>query len=305
MLKSRKLNIIVLSMLVFVLCFSFSLLAAEHVVPIEERGYANPDALISCEDLNTMLEDENVVVVDNRGKVKYHTGHIPGAVNIEKGEMKADGGMRLTKSDFEALFSKYGIENDDTVVVYDDHGDLYSAWLWWMAKLYGHEDIRMLDGSINRWKELNYDTKLFGSSVEASEYKAEEADLSLLATKEDVQEAIENEDTIILDSRAKGEFDGEELLSGAARKGRIPSSVWLEWSEVLNSDDTFMTAQKIKEMYDEKGISSDNTVYPYCQSAVRSSHATFVMTQLLGYENVANYDGSWIEWSNDESLPIE
>ncbi|MFW5736006.1 MAG: sulfurtransferase [Halanaerobium sp.] len=305
-MKSKTKALLVVAVLL-VMVTSFSMMAAAEYVPIEDRGYANPEALISAEELAEIMDQEDIVVVDNRGKVGYAAGHIPGAIKIEKGEMKASAGMRLSKEDFEALFSEKGIENGDTLVVYDDHGDLYSSWLWWMARIYGHEDIRLLDGGINRWKTLGYDTKMLPDSLDASNYEAEDLNQELLATKEDVLAAIEDDSIIIQDTRAEAEYTGEKLLSGAARKGRIPSSIWLEWEDSLNNDNdyVFKTADELQEMYTDKGITDDKEIITYCQSAVRSSHALFTLTQLLGYDEVSNYDGSWVEWSNDESLPIE
>ncbi len=303
MLKSKK-NLLVFAMAV-VMILSFSLIAAAEYVPIEERGYANPEALISAEELAEIMDRDDVVVVDNRGKIGYGSGHIPGAIKIEKGEMKADGGMRLSKADFEALLSEKGIENGVTVVGYADHGDLYSAWLWWTAKIYGHEDVRMLDGGIDRWKALDYDTKMFPDSLDESDYQAEDLDETLLSHKEDVLAATEDDSVIIQDTRAEEEHTGEKLMSGAERKGRIPNSIWLEWDDALNEDHTFMTADEIQALYTDRGITDDKEIITYCQSAVRSSHAVFTLTQLLGYDDVSNYDGSWIEWSKDESLPVE
>ncbi|MGM0502803.1 MAG: rhodanese-like domain-containing protein, partial [Bacillota bacterium] len=115
--------------------------AGDSYIPISERGYANPESLISCEELNEIREQDNVKVVDNGHKAKFVLGHIPGAVNIEKGEMKAKAGMRISKERFEKLLSEYGISNEDTIVVYDRDGNKYASWFWWLAKLYGHEDI--------------------------------------------------------------------------------------------------------------------------------------------------------------------
>ena len=303
MLKSRK-SLLVLAVTVLII-ISFSLGAAAEFVPIEDRGYANPEALISAEELADIMDRDDVVVVDNRGKIGYTAGHIPGAIKIEKGEMKADGGMRLSKEAFENLFSEKGIKNGDTIVVYADHGDLYSAWLWWTAKLYGNDNVRMLDGGIDRWNALDYDTKMFPDSLDESNYQAEDLDETLLSHKEDVLAAIEDDSVIIQDTRAEEENTGEKLMSGAERKGKIPTSIWLEWDDALNEDHTFMTADEIQALYTDRGITDDKEIITFCQSAVRSSHAVFTLTQLLGYDDVSNYDGSWIEWSADESLPVE
>ncbi|MFW6287874.1 MAG: sulfurtransferase [bacterium] len=293
-------------LLVFGFVFSSSVLASDYI-PISERGYANPEALISCEELNGLLEDDNVVIVDTRAKAKYLLGYIPGAVNIQKGDMMGPQGMILTKENFEKLFSDFGIDNDDTIVIYDDNGNLFSARLWWMAKVYGHENVKLLDGAITRWNALGYDTKkVFGSSRDKTDYVAEDADKSMIASVEMVKSAIDSEDKVILDCRAEVEYTGEKLLSGAARKGRIPSAVWLEWTNNFNAEDhSFKTAEELDNIYQAKGVTVDKAIYPHCQSAVRSANTFFVLTELLGYEDVANYDGSWIEWSNDEALPVE
>lgn len=301
-----KKGLFVLTLVLIMIAGFTSMVVAEYI-PIEDRGYANPEALISAEELAEIMDRDDVVVVDNRGKIGYTAGHIPGAIKIEKGEMKASAGMRLSKENFEKLFSEKGIKNGDTIVVYDDHGDLYSAWLWWMARIYGHQDVRMLDGGIDRWNELNYDTKMFPDSLDASNYQAEDLDETLLAYKEDVLAAIEDDSVVIQDTRAEAEHTGDKLLSGAGRKGRIPTSIWLEWEDSLNVDDnyTFMTADELQALYTDRGITDDKEIITYCQSAVRSSHALFTLTQLLGYDDISNYDGSWVEWSNDESLPVK
>ncbi|MFN2341170.1 MAG: sulfurtransferase, partial [Halanaerobium sp.] len=206
MLKSKKSLLVLVVTVAMIL--GFSLMVAAQYVPIEDRGYANPEALISAEELAEIMDRDDVVVVDNRGKIGYMAGHIPGAIKIEKGEMKADAGMRLSKADFEALFSEKGIKKGDTVVVYDDHGDLY-------------EDIRLLDGGINRWKTLDYDTKMFPDSLDASNYQAEELNQELLSTKEDVLAAIEDKNVVLHDSRTEGEYTGKDLKDPAGRRGTI------------------------------------------------------------------------------------
>lgn len=304
MFTFNKKNLLVFGLVLFGL-FSLVLTTTAQETAIEDRGYANPNALISADELNEIIDRDDVVVVDNRGKIKYTASHISGAILIEKSEMKASGGMRLSKENFEKLFSEKGIKNGDTIVAYDDHGDLYSAWLWWLAKIYGNDNVRLLDGGYQAWTEARYDTKMFGDSLPESDYIAEDLNEDLLATKEDVLAAIEDEDVVIQDTRAEEEHTGEKLMSGAERKGKIPTSIWLEWSEALDENDKFKSADELETLFAERGITDGEAIITFCQSAVRSSHAMFTLTQLIGYENVSNYDGSWIEWSKDESLPIE
>jgi len=305
-LWKQRVTLSVLLVVAFAVVLGGAVQAADDYVPISERGYAHPETLMSCEELSGMLNEDNVKIVDNGHKAKFTIGHIPGAVNIEKGEMKADAGMRLSKKEFEQLLSEYGISNEDTIVVYDRDGNKYAAWFWWLAKLYGHEDIKLLDGGMTRWNELGLDKNRFGSDADKTKtnYTAEEADESWLARLEEVKNNLENEDVIILDTRSEAENKGEKSY-GETRKGKIPNSVWLEWSSDLNDDNTFQTAEEIREIYKERGVTADKTVITYCQSAVRSAHSLFTMSQLLGYENVKNYDGSWTQWGGNEDLSIE
>ena len=310
MLKSSRKNLLVLAVAV-VMVISFSLVAAAEYVPIEDRGYANPDVLISAAELTEIMEQDDVKIVDFRRMSMYMTGHIPGSISVWRSEQENPdaelAGMRANPEQMEAMLSEKGIAEDDLIVIYDAKGDYDASRMWWILTMYGHDKVRLLDGGLERWKALDKDTSIFPSSYDETDYSFDESeiDYSMLAECEDVQAAIDNDQALIIDTRSEGEHTGEELKSGAERKGCIPASVWIEWTEALNDDLTFKSAEDLRAVYGEH-VEGKEIIIPYCQSAVRSSHTTFVLTQLLGVDaEVKNYDGSWIEWSCSENFEIE
>ncbi|WP_069650267.1 sulfurtransferase [Caloranaerobacter ferrireducens] len=277
--------------------------------------YANPEVIVSALKAKEIIDNnKNVVVIDIRKSPEYLLGHIPGAVNIWRPDYESEnypfGGMRAEKEKVEKLLGSLGIDNDTFILLYDGKGDYDAARLWWILDMYGHEKMALIDGGIDGWKAAGLELTTAKPEITPKEYKFKgKVDESKLATLEDVKAAMNDPNVIILDTRSIKEFTGETLKKGAYRKGRIPTSVWIEYKEAINvgegEDKTFKTVEELKKIYESKGITPDKTIIAYCQSAVRSAHTTFVLTQLLGYENVKNYDGSWIEWSYNKDLPIE
>lgn len=289
-------------------------------VPISERGYANPDVLIDTEGLKKIMKEPNVRIIDVRGNAKYILGHIPGAINPKDFRDSYSNndpieGMFGTKAQVEKMFSDMGVTQDTHIVLYDESGDYDAARLYWQTKMiYGHKGkIQMLDGGLKKWKIDKGETEMSTPSITPTKYVANEpkTEKPYYAKIDEVKAQVEKKDpnVVILDTRAKTEFTGEELKKGAFDKGRIPGAVFLEYKNALNKDDdTFLPAAELKKIYEAKGVTPNKRILGYCQSGVRSAHTWFVLTELLGYKDVANYDGSWIEWSiqtKDGKLPKE
>lgn len=277
--------------------------------------YANQDLIISAKTAKDMIDKGgNIAVIDIRKSTEYALGHISSAMNIWRPDYESTNypfeGMRAEKEKVEQLLGSLGIDNETMILLYDGKGDYDAARFWWILDMYGHDKVALIDGGIDGWKAAGLETTTAKPEITAKEYKFESnVDENKLATLEDVKAAFDDPNVIVLDTRSIDEFTGKDLKSGSFRKGRIPQSIWIEYKEAINTgegaDMTFKSVEELKKLYEGKGITKDKTIIPYCQSAVRSAHTTFVLTQLLGYENVKNYDGSWIEWSYYEDLPIE
>ncbi|MFO7819167.1 MAG: sulfurtransferase [Halanaerobacter sp.] len=287
---------------------------SDNYVPIDERGYAHPESLISAKRLKEIKDREDVKVFDFRNQGKYKLGHVPGAIQVYRADEENPdheyGGMRATPEQMEKMLQEKGVNNGDQIIIYDDRGDYDASRMWWILTMYGYDNVKLLDGGIIRWKGLGYETTGDSPDLEKGNFTFDKDDMEIdkwLATKDEVKAAIDDESMVTLDTRSEAEYTGEKNM--ADRAGRVPDCVWIEWKESVNGGKstgprTFKTAEELEEIYQSKGVTPDKTIIPYCQSAVRSSHATFVLTQLLGYENVKNYDGSWIEWSAEDELPV-
>lgn len=266
--------------------------------PAEDMGYANPNSLVSADELKLMLDEGTVKVVDFRD-AKLPGGYIPGAVKISRGDIAAevDGvkGMIASKEQIEKVLGEAGISNEDTVVIYDADKELWASRLWWVMKVYGHEDVRLLNGGSTAWEAAGFDTEMTAADAEATTYTAKDANESLIADLSLIKKSYENEDLVVLDTRSDKEWND----------GHIPGAVHIEWTKALNEDGTYKSAAELKKLYEEAGITADKeAIMPHCKSAVRAAHTLFALQELLGYENVRNYDGSWLEYEKSGE-PIE
>ncbi|MBN41200.1 MAG: sulfurtransferase [SAR202 cluster bacterium] len=273
----------------------------------ESRGYANTDKLVSAEWLNKNLGQ--VKIIDVRKEEDFIAGHIPGAVRITPNEVfqweDTNGvkGMLPSADHIATALSAVGIDNDDTVIFYDGKSNLWASRGLWALEVYGHEDARLLDGSWVYWSENGYPTSVEINSITETNYEfSGTPDNDLVASWDEILESVDDPSKIVCDTRSPDEYVGKDVR--ADRGGHIPGSENVNWVNAVDDSGQFLSAEKLTSIYESKGIRTDKAVYTLCQTAVRATHTWFVLQELLGYDNVQVYDGSWIEWGNSD-LPIE
>ena len=274
--------------------------ATEQAMKIAE--YENADAFIIPESLQQLMSsDEDVIVLGSLNPIRGNRP-IQGSFTVWRSDYSASGdaypfgGMRSEQEEMEQLLGSFGATPKSTIVVYaaDDHHD--AARLYWQIKLLGHEDVRYLDGGLNAWAGAGLPTGNGNPAVAATDYKSPDYSEAQLATFDMVVNATSDSDWLIIDTRGQSEHDGSQTLSDAFGPGAIPSSQFLEWTTALNKDTTLKSAEELKDIYGD--LIEGKKVISYCQSGVRSAHTTMVLKEVLGAEEVYNYDGSWIEWSH-------
>ncbi len=275
--------------------------------------YANPAALVSTEWVAAHLADPKVRLVESDEDVLlYETGHIPGAVKLDWHTDQQSQLIRdfVTKEEFEALLASRGIANDTTVVFYGDRNNWYAAYTFWLFRMYGHGDLRLMDGGRAKWEVEGRPYTREVSTYPQASYTAKEADESLRAFRDEVLTHFQAGKPLI-DVRSPQEYSGEVLhmanypQEGAQRGGHIPTAKNIPWGIAANENGTFKDASALREIYGGQGITPDQPTIAYCRIGERSAHTWFVLTQLLGYPDVRNYDGSWTEWGSLVRAPIE
>jgi thiosulfate/3-mercaptopyruvate sulfurtransferase len=283
----------------------------EGEVQIINNEGIKSDFLIEVKELKTMARQSNVKILDFRNKERYEKEHIEGALHIWRTDIEDAsfpyGGMMASPAQIEALFSELGIDMDDMIVIYDDNGLCDAARLWWLLQNYDFTNVKLFHGGLDVWKENEGLVSTITPSVKKTEFKLSDSpSMKYYISKDDVQEML-NTDAIILDTRSVDEFLGKRQKSGAAKAGRIPKSNHIDWANAIdyNGDKKFKSIQELECIYSALNIKKNEPIIVYCHSGVRSAHTTFVLTQLLGYKNVKNYDGSWSEWSHFNDLAYE
>jgi thiosulfate/3-mercaptopyruvate sulfurtransferase len=281
----------------------------------ELQGYAHPERLVTTGWLAEHLDDPEVVVLESDEDVLlYETGHIPGASKIDWQTDLNDSLTRdyLDPAGFAGLMQSLGISPESTVVFYGDNFNWWAAYALWVFRLFGHDDVRLLNGGRQRWiddgRELTRDVP----ERERSSYpEPERDDTTIRAFRDDVVDHLAADGRLI-DVRSPEEYRGELLHmpnypnEGALRGGHVPGADSVPWKRAANEDGTFRSVEELRAIYaDEVGLTPDDDVVVYCRIGERSSHTWFVLQQLLGHHNVRNYDGSWTEWGNLVRAPIE
>ena len=279
------------------------------------KGYVHPEVLVTTDWVAEHLNDPAVRIVEsNEDILLYDMDHIPGAVQIDWQKDLNDAVRRdyLTREKFEALLSANGIGNDTTVVFYGDKNNWWACYAFWVFHLFGHDNARVMDGGRAKWEAEGRPMVREASSYPAATYHAQaRADYKIRAYRDQVLSHV-LADQPLVDVRSPGEYSGELLhmpnypQEGAMRGGHIPGAKNIPWARAANADGTFKSADELRAIYeDEQGLQPDDNVVAYCRIGERSSHTWFVLTYLLGYPNVRNYDGSWTEWGNLVGVPIE
>jgi thiosulfate/3-mercaptopyruvate sulfurtransferase len=276
-----------------------------------ENGYAKP-VLVTTEWLVEHLNDDGVVVAEvDENPDLYDEGHIPGAIKLHWRDDLQDPIERdlVEKEAFERLMGERGISNDTTLVLYGDKNNWFAAYAYWYLKIYGHQDVRILDGGRQKWIDESRELSTDVPQTSSATYTARDRDETIRARRDAVLKAIGKD--ALVDVRSPQEFSGELIAApgyeqeGAQRGGHIPSAQSIPWAQAVNDDGTFKSADALRELYGTKGITPDRQVTAYCRIGERSAHTWFVLRELLGYEDVRNYDGSWTEWGNLVDVPIE
>jgi thiosulfate/3-mercaptopyruvate sulfurtransferase len=278
-----------------------------------ENGYAKP-VLVTTDWLAEHLKDESVVVAEvDENPDLYDEGHIPGAVKLHWRDDLQDPVERdlVDRETFEGVLGERGIENDTTVVLYGDKNNWFAAYAYWYLKTYGHGDVRILDGGRQKWIDEGREVVTDVPSPTAKTYKAADRDETIRAYRDQVREWIGKGERALVDVRSPGEYAGDLIAppgyeqEGAQRGGHIPTAASIPWASAVQDDGTFKTADALRDLYGGKGVTPEKEVTAYCRIGERSAHTWFVLSELLGYENVRNYDGSWTEWGNLVDVPIE
>ncbi len=277
--------------------------------------FAHPERLVSTDWLAEHLDDPDVVVVESDEDVLlYDTGHIPGAVKIDWHNDLNDDLVRdyLDAEAFAELLSSKGIAPESTVVFYGDNHNWWAAYALWVFTLFGHEDLRLLDGGRGKWVAESRDLTIEKPVRPRTEYPVPTRDDSKIRAFIDDTVSHSESKLPLIDVRSPEEFNGSRMHmpdypnEGALRGGHVPGAANVPWKKAANDDGTFKSVEDLRNVYEgEAGLSPEDDVITYCRIGERSSHTWFVLTHLLGYDKVRNYDGSWTEYGNAVRVPIE
>ena len=275
--------------------------------------YKHPEVLVSTEWAAQNLNAPNTRFVEvDVDTTAYDQGHIPGAVGWNWQTQLQDGIRRdlIDKAALEKLLGVSGISSETTVILYGDNNNWFAAYAFWQLKLYGHQDVRLINGGRKKWLEEKRPLSKDAPNVSPTTYRVSASDASIRAFKEDILAVLDGRKSgQLVDVRSVDEFTGKIIAppgmnETAQRAGHIPKAANIPWAQAANEDGTFKSLEDLKKLYEAKGINGKDEVIAYCRIGERSSHTWFVLKYLLGFDQVRNYDGSWTEWGNLVGAPI-
>ena len=276
---------------------------------------AHPESIVSTQWVADNLGGDNIVLVEvDVDTEAYEQGHVPGAVGWNWTSQLNDTLTRdiLSKEQLEALLGASGVSRDTTVVLYGDNNNWFATYAFWQLKMYGHPDLKIMDGGRQKWMDEGRELTTDAPTPSAASYAASDPDTSIRATRDYVLGVASTSNNVgLVDVRAPDEFNGTLLApanlpqEGSQRGGHIPGAANIPWASAVAADGTFKPVEELREIYGGKGIGGDSEVIAYCRIGERSSHTWFVLSQILGYGKVRNYDGSWTEYGSIVGAPIE
>jgi len=277
-------------------------------------GYVHPEVLVETSWVADHLNDSSIRLIEaDEDVLLYEIGHLPGAVKLDWHVDVQDPISRdfVDQQGFEQLMSHWGISNDTTIVLYGDKNNWYACYSFWLFTMYDHKKMKIMNGGRLKWEAEGRQLTKEVPHFEPAIYHAQSMDESIRAFRDDVVSGLKDPNRRLIDVRSPQEYTGELLhmvnypQEGAQRGGHIPTAKSIPWATAANPDGTFRSAKELRQIYEGKDIASDKDVVTYCRIGERSAHTWFVLTHLLGYSRVRNYDGSWTEWGNLVKAPIE
>ena len=282
---------------------------------IRQKSYVHPEVLVTTSWLADHLNDANLRIIESDEDVLlYDTGHIPGAQKVDWHTDLNDPVVRdyVSREQFQELLRSKGIDDSTTVIFYGDKNNWWATYAFWVFQLFGFTNAKILDGGRVKWESEGRPMDTSTPRFPRTDYQARERrDEIIRAFMADVRRHVERSGKLI-DVRSTDEYTGKKLhmpdypQEGALRGGHIPGAKSVPWARAANADGTFKSAKELREIYEkEQGLSPNDDIVAYCRIGERSSHTWFVLTYLLGYDRVRNYDGSWTEWGNAVRAPIE
>ena len=271
------------------------------------------DVLVDTQWVEDHLSDDSIRIVEvDENPSLYAEAHIPGAIGFDWKKDLQDQVKRdfLGPAEFGELFGRHGISNDHTIVLYGDRNNWFAAYTYWYLKYYGHDNVKLMNGPREKWISEGRPTSTDVPAYESQTFKALPGDEAIRAYRDEVLSALDS-GTRLVDVRSPQEYSGELIAmagyeqEGAQRGGHIPGAASVPWAQAVQEDGTFKSADDLRALYAENGVTDEDDIITYCRIGERASHTWFVLHELLGYQRVRNYDGSWTEWGSMINVPIE